>query len=99
MTRAGWLLGLAVALAAGLVIGACTQPPTGSLSVTPGPDATSSLLPPVDGTPAPSSVGGSPAPSASPGANGPSISGAPQISGLPLSSPPHDSASDAPAAS
>jgi hypothetical protein len=93
MTGARLAIGLAGVLAAALAVGACTQPPSASLSVTPGPAATSSLVPAEEGTPGPSEEPSRPAASGQPSL--PSY----QASGLPMVSPPHDTASDAPAAS
>jgi len=54
VTRARRALGLAVVLSAVLGLVACSGPPAGSLSVTPGPNAVASLVPAEEGTPGPS---------------------------------------------
>ena len=54
MTRARRRLGLAIVLSAVLGLAACSGSPSGSLSVTPGPNAVVSLVPAEEGTPGPS---------------------------------------------
>ena len=56
-------LALALALALGLAVAACGASSTGSLSTTPGPGATSSLVPAEEGSPEPSGAESSAEPS------------------------------------
>ena len=58
MTRARRRLGLAIVLSAVLGLVACSGSPSGSLSVTPGPNAVVSLVPAEEGTPGPADAAG-----------------------------------------
>jgi len=66
VTRARQALGAALVLLAAATLAACQGAPDGSLGVTPGPNASASLVPPEQGTPVPSAGAASLPPLVSP---------------------------------